>query len=464
MLRAIGRVLYVLAGIVFWGADGVYHRIAPWAPAYLWSLAITAGLWLALIPTFVVVKVLTGWAPAAYFAAFLAALLSAVLGALGTPIGILIGLLTGKGREAGTWYVRLVGAILFFELVGSLYLLTIPLHQNLGAVPLLILAGITAILGSVLYRVGAFRPAFFVWVAIAIVILATLSFVFPATFGVIAAQGGQADAGFAGKIIAQPMRLLLWGAGLLILAAYVAARALDKPWLKAAAWGLVLLVLALAVVDWLAWGSGLAGPAMARPSPAVVPGFPLKYASPHQVAGSLAPRPGGPTRVVERASVWEASIDGSNEFRHREPADGHRTGITVPPGQAAAVSHRSGTITYNTHGDRVDLCGTRRTVYDWEKFRFPVGIYGVWVGLVTPDGRWDFAAWQCGREELRIRNRFDAGAEVVLYFNTNSVYKTPDGQTHTDGFAYAGWDGERAEFAVRLLPAGSATRESSLSS
>lgn len=256
-LRAIGRALYVIGSLVFWGAAEVYATIAPWAPVYLWSLAITAGLWLALIPTLVIVKVLTGWAPAAYLAAFLAVVLSAILGFLGAPLGILVGLLLGQGAAAGTRYVRLVGVVLFTELMLSLYLLLMPLHHNLGAVPLLVLAAVAVGIGTALWG-GWLSGKFYTGVAVAIVVIVSLSFLFPEVFRVVGIQGGAVDQRIAGEIIAHPMRLLLWGAGFLVLAAHVAARAFDKPWLKAAAWGLVLLVLVLAAIDRLTWGPGLA--------------------------------------------------------------------------------------------------------------------------------------------------------------------------------------------------------------
>lgn len=267
--RSVGRALYVIGSLVFWGAAEVYDTIAPYAPAYLWSLAITAGLWLALIPTFVIVKVLTGWVAAIYIAAFLALLLSAILGFLGTPLAYLIGLLLGvqmrsplSGRsrspyEIGERYVRMVGVVLFTELMLALYAVFVPFHRNLGAVPLLLLAAAAVGIGTAIWG-GWLSGRFYTGLAAAIAVIITASFWFPETFHVISGQGARVDAGIAGAISGQPMRLLLWGVGLLILAAYVAARALDKPWLKAAAWGLVLLVLVLAMIDRLAWGPGLA--------------------------------------------------------------------------------------------------------------------------------------------------------------------------------------------------------------
>ena len=227
--------------------------------------------------------------------------------------------------------------------------------------------------------------------------------------------------------------------------------------------GGLAVAAALLFVVWLIADRALAGaalpglaaapPAVARPSPTAVPGFPLEYASPHRVAGSRAPRPAGPTSVVNKAEgAWEVAIDGSNGFGHLPLAAGHLTGIRLNPGERAAVRHLGGTIAYNTHGDRVDLCGTHRTVYEWEKFRFPEGLYGVFVGWRQVAGAaFGLQRSQCSRERMIIRAPEGQGVvELMFWFNTNELYKTPDGQTHTDGYAYAGWDGERARFEVSL--------------
>lgn len=261
-LRAVGRLFrwfgqsaYAVGGIALWGAVGVYNRIAPWAQTYLFSLAGTTGVWLVLIPTLVVLKVLTGWTWAAYAAAFLAVTLSAVIGLLWSPLGILLGLLIGKGRGAGARYVRLVGVILFVELMVSTYVLAIPFHRNLGAVPLLVMSGAAAVLGAAIWG-GVLGPRFYQGIAIAIFLVTTLSFLFPETFAVVGSHGGIADSLVAVAITREPLRMLLWGVGFLLFAAGTLSQVLGQPTIRRVAWSLALLLGVLFVADWVVFQGG----------------------------------------------------------------------------------------------------------------------------------------------------------------------------------------------------------------
>ncbi len=182
----------------------------------------------------------------------------------------------------------------------------------------------------------------------------------------------------------------------------------------------------------------------------VVPTFPLQYASLQRVGGSLAPRATPPTIVEKKADdLWMVSIDGTNEYGYREP-NGHRTGIIVKTNERVTVRHLGGIPAANDHGDRFTLCGIKRRIYPGEKFRFPEKLYGVWIGFAAGD-KFRLTGWPCGEKENEYRNETGIEVELIFFFNTNEVYRTADGAVHDYGFAYAGWDGERARFEVRML-------------
>ncbi len=249
--------------------------------------------------------------------------------------------------------------------------------------------------------------------------------------------------------------------GFLYLAARVSATLLGKPEISKAAGQILRIGGILAVLWWFIWGSGWTrveelDRLRAPEARAAAPSFPLQYAGITPVSGSLAPRPTPATTVTAKGEgIWEVSIDGSNEYGYAEPAPGHRTKIMVRPGEKFSLRHLGGIPAINAHGDRVALCGTKRTVYKWEQRRFPdEPLYAVGVVTLGPTWPFRFTPWKCGRTDFELKNAGTEPFELVLWFNQNEVYRTPDGRGHSDGFAYSGWDGERVRFEVRRMPPG----------
>jgi hypothetical protein len=122
-------------------------------------------------------------------------------------------------------------------------------------------------------------------------------------------------------------------------------------------------------------------------------------------------------------------------------------------GQTALIRHLGGVPAYNTYGDRKrTICGEPRTVYSWEKFPLYPTAPPFAIGVVLRGTEAKVVPWPCGRQDLKIVNDGKEARELEFVFNTAEQYRTPDGRDHIDGFAYAGWDGERARFEVRLIP------------
>lgn len=194
-------------------------------------------------------------------------------------------------------------------------------------------------------------------------------------------------------------------------------------------------------------------PRPAAPRVAAVSRFPLRYANPAPVPGSLAPRAEASTSVTRTSDGrWQVSIDGTNDYGRRRAATGHHTGIVLRPGGVAHIRHLSGALAYNALGDRVAICGIGRTAHPWERRPLPdLPIYAIAAGYRAGE-KFHWAVPSCFTREVTIRNNVGRDVELVLIFNLNSHYRTPDGQSHEDGFAYAGWDGGWALFEVRLRP------------
>lgn len=180
----LAKTIELLFGIALSGAEGIYNKVKPKTRIYVKSLAITTVLWLTLIPMLATLKIITGFPVFAYAAAFLAVVLTLILGFLWTPIGILLGMLleqTVNPVKGGERYVKLAATVLFGELIMSIYLIKVPLHTNLGTVPLLLVSALTVGVGSFIWG-GWISGRFYTFLATVILALTTLSFYFPKTF------------------------------------------------------------------------------------------------------------------------------------------------------------------------------------------------------------------------------------------------------------------------------------------
>lgn len=187
MVESFAKTLELLTSIVVSGAEGTYKKVRPLAPLYLKSLVITALVLLTLVPALASAKMVTGEVEFAYAAAFIAIIFTLVLGLLWSPLGIIIGMLTGSTPNpvtGGERYVKFVATILFAELMISGYIIRVPTHQNLEAVPLLIISAAAVGMGTFVWG-GWLSGRFYVAIATVIMFLTTLSFFMPQTFAIM---------------------------------------------------------------------------------------------------------------------------------------------------------------------------------------------------------------------------------------------------------------------------------------
>ena len=185
--------------IACWGAVGAYRRTAPYARYYLLALGITAGVLLTIIPVLVLIKIVTGWFWVGFVATALAVLFTLILGLLWSPLAIIIGMLQGSMAsplQAGERYLRRVGVILFVELMVSAYVLVVPFHQNVGNIPLFLLAAAAFALGSMIWG-GWLSGKFFTRIALLMILVLTASFFLPRTFHKIGQAAAAIDENIA---------------------------------------------------------------------------------------------------------------------------------------------------------------------------------------------------------------------------------------------------------------------------
>ncbi|KKT16664.1 MAG: hypothetical protein UV98_C0024G0011 [Parcubacteria group bacterium GW2011_GWB1_43_6] len=258
-LRQIWRTVSLLVQVALFGATAAAGWAAPYAGAYLAALAGTTALWLFLILGFTLAKAITGYLVLGYVGAFLAVLLTLLLGVMWAPLAVLVGtlhgvtypppaLITHDPRVVGERYVRFVGTLLFGELLFSLYVLAVPFHQNLGLLPVLIIASAATGVGSLLYG-GWLGGRFYTAVALSVAALLTLEMFSP---GVLVMLSGHLVAVFQGG--ATPAAVY-WILIPVFFAAGFVRKYIPFPLVKGVAAGVQLLV-AMALVQWFVAGTG----------------------------------------------------------------------------------------------------------------------------------------------------------------------------------------------------------------
>lgn len=222
--------------------------------------------------------------------------------------------------------------------------------------------------------------------------------------------------------------------------------------------GLVVYALTLFAIFWLLLGGGCntIGGYLAEQMGDIRPS---QQAKPKDVPGTRAPRVEKPTIVKGNGDdgAFEVSIDGSNEYGLLDPAPGHRTGIKVNPGKSAVITHINGRPAINTFGAKFPICGKtwQKGSHPYRRFRFEEGwvhAYGIGGGLADAKHQFKFLPFPCDDRQRRIvlRNETKEDRWVILFFNTAEHYRDEDNMYKRDGYAYAGWDGERALFLVEL--------------
>lgn len=199
IVGSLANTAELLAVLVSSGAEGAYQKAKPQARVYLKSVLMTVLVGLVLVPTLALAKMVTGVALFAYGAALIAIVFTLVLGLLWSPLGVITGMLaenTMNPLVGGERFVRFIAAALFVELMVCGYLVRVPTHQNLEAVPLLIIAAAAAGLGTFVWG-GFFSGKFYTGIATAMMLLTSLSFFMPTVFAAITQNLQTMDAEFA---------------------------------------------------------------------------------------------------------------------------------------------------------------------------------------------------------------------------------------------------------------------------
>ena len=181
---SLANTAELLTVLVASGAEGAYRKVKPQARLYLKSLLVTALVGLALVPALALAKMVTGVVVFAYAAALLAIAFTLILGLLWSPLGVVMGMLaenTLNPLVGGERFVRFVATILFVELMISGYIIRVPTHQNLEAVPMLVITAAAVGLGTFVWG-GWLSGRFYVGMATVMMFFITLSFFMPTVF------------------------------------------------------------------------------------------------------------------------------------------------------------------------------------------------------------------------------------------------------------------------------------------
>ena len=204
-MQHILKTIELLANVVALKAEETYEKIRPHIGMYLKAITITTLSWLLLILLFAVLKAVTGMILFGYLFAFTALAISLFLGLMWAPIGIAVGMLVEKTAnpiDGGRKYIRFFAIAVFIGLFASMYIIRVPMHQNISAVPILVGSAIAVAIGSAIWG-GFLSGRFYTFIAMVIMSLTTMSFFFPETFAEISKKFDGLDNAIA-KAIREP--------------------------------------------------------------------------------------------------------------------------------------------------------------------------------------------------------------------------------------------------------------------
>ena len=204
-MQHILKTIELLANVVALKAEEAYEKIRPHIGMYLKAITITTLSWLLLILLFAVLKAVTGMILFGYLFAFTALAISLFLGLMWAPIGIAVGMLVEKTAnpiDGGRKYIRFFAIAVFIGLFASMYIIRVPMHQNISAVPILVGSAIAVAIGSAIWG-GFLSGRFYTFIAMVIMSLTTMSFFFPETFAEISKKFDGLDNAIA-KAIREP--------------------------------------------------------------------------------------------------------------------------------------------------------------------------------------------------------------------------------------------------------------------
>lgn len=202
LLQSLSRTCELIWEIALTSAEDTYKKVRGKATIYLKALAVSTFFCLTLILAFALLKAYTGITAFAYMAFIFMAIFALILGSLGLPIGTVLAMLKGHTKDpitAGNRYVRFVGILFFFELMATMYLVRVPMHHNTASILPFLMAATAVAVGSSIWG-GLFSGKFYVFVAACIMLMMTLSFFAPETFGEISKKFDGLDSKLA-KIV-----------------------------------------------------------------------------------------------------------------------------------------------------------------------------------------------------------------------------------------------------------------------
>ncbi|MEK7564745.1 MAG: hypothetical protein AAB501_00710 [Patescibacteria group bacterium] len=157
--ESLGKTVELMFDIAIYGAEKTYQKVKSSAPAYLKALAKGVAIWFLIIFASIILKALTGWPWFAYIGVGLCFILGIALAFLGSPLGVVIGMLKGETINpaiAGSSYVRGMLTALFVSILVFLYTIEMPIENNPGAVPKLLICGMALVIGIFLW--GSWIP------------------------------------------------------------------------------------------------------------------------------------------------------------------------------------------------------------------------------------------------------------------------------------------------------------------
>lgn len=200
-MSPIFRILWALIDSALTDATEVVRRLAlvgkpedeTRVAVYFKSLRRLALLVLIMPIPILALGIAGGWEWLVALVGIFWALATLLLLVVALPLGILIEALVHGPKGSGDRYVKLALGILLAELTFTLFRSVVPINQNPGAIPIVVLAAaILGILGAMGLKTP-FTKKMIGGMATTVLVTSTLSFFFPQSFTVLKTLRGKID-------------------------------------------------------------------------------------------------------------------------------------------------------------------------------------------------------------------------------------------------------------------------------
>ncbi len=157
--ESLGKTVELMFDIAIYGAEKTYQKVKSSAPTYLKALFKGIAIWFLFMFASMFLKAYTGMVEFAYVGATLCIILGIALAFLASPLGIVIGMLkveTLNPALAGSSYTRGALSIIFVTLLAFLYVIRMPVENNPGTMPILLICASALVIGIHLW--GSWIP------------------------------------------------------------------------------------------------------------------------------------------------------------------------------------------------------------------------------------------------------------------------------------------------------------------